>query len=56
MGGICTVCSLEKTEIPSVTVDTSDPTYFTLKVDGDSFVQEISSVLCNGEVLEETQY
>lgn len=56
VGGICTVCSLEKTEIPSVTVDTSDPTYFTLKVDGDSFVQEISSVLCNGEVLEETQY
>lgn len=56
VNGKCTVCGLEKTEIPSVTVETSDPTYFTLKIDGNDFVQGISSVSCNGEVLEETEY
>lgn len=54
--GKCTVCGLEKTETPSVTVDTSDPTYFTLKIDGNNFVQGIVSVSCNGEGLEETEY
>lgn len=54
--GKCTVCGLEKTGIPSVTVDTSDSTYFTLKIDGNDFVRGISSVLCNGEALEETEY
>lgn len=54
--GKCTVCGLEKTEVPSVTVDTSDSTYFTLKIDSSDFVQGISSISCNDELLEEIEY
>lgn len=54
--GKCTVCDYEKTDVPAVTVDNSESTYFILKVDSNSYVDGISAILCNEEKLEETSY
>ena len=54
--GKCTVCGLEKIDAPSVTVNNSDSTYFVLTVDNSEYMQGISSILCNGNELEETEY
>lgn len=52
----CTVCGLEKIDVPSVVADNSQSTYFILKVDGNDYVQGFSSISCNNEKLEETEY
>lgn len=56
VNGKCTVCGYEKNNVPAVTVDNSESTYFILKIASSDYMEGISAVLCNGEKLEETSY
>lgn len=54
--GNCTECGFEKPATPSVTADSTESTYFILRVEGNGYVDGISSIACNDVVLEQTEY